>query len=475
MPHYRYQRLSNASARLLEQETSRVFGHVSSTLIFGPGPLGRPDGGVDFEAIRHEIEARLHLVPQLRRKLRRIPLEGHPVWVDDREFNLDYHVRHTSLARPGTGDQLHRLVARIQSQRLDRSRPLWECWVLEGLEHGRFALLTKTHNALAEPEGEASDLLQALLCAEPRGRSEPGPAFRARPMPSAAELVRDEVLRRASLARGFVQWLRSNLVGSEHLEEELRARANRLARLLGYSLRETRETPFNGEIGPHRRFDRLVTSLDDARAVRAALGGSVHDVILATLAGAAGRYLRAHHVHPATLDFRVAVPIGLRDRAERGVAEWLLDLPVWETDPLRRLGAVRERTETLQGSRPGADARDQSAAEGWSPSRRLSLAVRGLSPRAPVSLRVVNVPGPQVPFYLAGARLEECYGGVPLSDGAGLAVSILSYDGKLCWGLNADFDLVPDLPLFTAAIAESFDELRRAAAREAMPLRAVPS
>ena len=160
MARYAYERLSHDGASLLELETSRIFAHTGTTLILEPGPLARPDGGVDFEAIRAAIESRLHQVPSYRRKLSWIPIEKHPVWVDDHEFNLGYHIRHTSLPRPGSMRQLRRLAARVQAQRLDRSRPLWEYWVAEGLEGGRFALITKTHAALLESTG--ADLLQAL-------------------------------------------------------------------------------------------------------------------------------------------------------------------------------------------------------------------------------------------------------------------------------------------------------------------------
>ena len=449
MARYAYERLSHTSAALLEAEPSRSFGHSGATLIFEPGPLGHADGGVDFDAIRTTIECVLHRLPQYRRKLRWIPFENHPIWVDDREFNLDYHVRHTSLARPGTPAQLRKAAARLQSQRLDRSRPLWECWVLEGLEGGRFALLTKTHNAMAEGDGE--DLVQALLSADPQHVRSPCPPYRPRPMPSAAELVRDEVLRQARLPRRALSRL-SALARSEHLGHELRMSANRAARLLGYSLRSGPETPLNGAVGPHRRFDHLMLSFREARRIRKALGGTVHDVILATLAGAVALYLRSHYVNPATLDFRVAVPVSLRDAEEGSVGEWVLELPVWETDPLRCFDAVRQRTQQQYRESPALAAQRISGATEWACSRRLAQGARAIESRAPVSLRIVNVPGPQMPLYLQGARLAECYGKVPLGEHGGLGVAVFSYDGNLCWGLNADFDLMPDLPRFTEAV-----------------------
>jgi WS/DGAT/MGAT family acyltransferase len=249
MAHYTYERLSSAAAALLREETSRRYSHSGTILVFESGPLGHPDGGVDFEAIRSAIESRLHLVPGYRRKLRWIPIEKHPVWVDDHEFNIAYHVRHTSLARPGGRVQLRTTAARLQAQRLDRSRPLWEYWVVEGLEGGRFALLAKTHNALLE--GAGADLLQLLLSPDPEAEDPEPPPYRARPIPSTAELLWQETVRQARLPRRAVERWRGLASDIDELPRVLRHRADRFARMLGYSLPGVRETPLNGPIGPH--------------------------------------------------------------------------------------------------------------------------------------------------------------------------------------------------------------------------------
>src|SRR3990172_890644 len=224
-----YQRLSHESAVLLERETSRNYHHAGATLVFEPGPLARADGGIDFEAIREAIESRLERLPLDRSKLRWIPFENHPVWVDDREFNLDYHLRHTSLVRPGASEQLRKLAARVQAQRLDRSRPLWECWVVEGLEGGRFALVLKTHHALAE--GNEPDLLEAVLSVDPEESYDPAEPFRPRPMPSAFEPVRAEVLPQAGLRKRAVGRRRGQ--GRPRRREALRGRAESFAGMLG--------------------------------------------------------------------------------------------------------------------------------------------------------------------------------------------------------------------------------------------------
>ncbi len=452
-----YQRLSHESAAILERETSRTFHHAGATLVFEPGPLGRADGGIDFEAIREAIASRLERVPLYRRKLRWIPFENHPVWVDDREFNLDYHLRHTSLARPGTTEQLRRLAARIQAQRLDRSRPLWECWVVEGLEGGRFALVQKTHFALAE--GNEPDLLEATLAPDPEERYGPTEPFRPGPMPSAFELVRDEVVRQARLLRKAGRRLRGR--GRPGRRERLRARAESFAGMLGYTLRRFPETPLNGPVGPHRRVDFLSLPLAQAEAVRSAHGGSLDDVLLAALAGAAARYLGAHFVNPATLDFRVAVPIEARvENGRTGVAERVLELPAWERDPLRRLELVRERTATAGFGASGSIAAPSEGAP-FASTRLLARSARAMT-QTPVNLAFASVPGAAAPLYLRGARLAQAYGRLPLRRTSALSVAVTRYSDQLCWGFNADFDLVQDLHLFTGFVEESFRELVRA-------------
>ena len=471
MARYAYERLGHESARLLELETSRQFAHTSMTAVFESGPLGRPDGGVDFPAIRRALEFRLGQVPHYRRKLRRIPLEDHPIWVDDHEFNLDYHVRHTSLPRPGGRAELRQVASRVQAQRLDRSRPLWECWVLEGVEGGRFALLVKTHLAMAEA---GADLLEALLSTDATTLPGTPAPYVPRPMPSAAELVRDEIVRQARLPRRTLRRLERFFRDADQARDEVQRQLRRAARMLGYSIRPLQETPLTGPIGPHRRCDYLIVALDDAKTVRRELGGTIHDVVIAAVTGAVSRYLRAHHVSATTLDFRAAVPVSLRRGSRRqGVGEWHLDLPIWEPDPLRRLARVSELTAALGKENPPLGAAVLAGEERWIGSRLLALGTQAISNRRAEHLRLVNVPGAQVPLYLSGARLVEAYGMVPLGDEAGLGVAILSYDGKLCIGLNADFDRVADLALFREGLAESFAELVREAKKRKARLSVV--
>jgi WS/DGAT/MGAT family acyltransferase len=463
MARYAYERLSAESASFLSLESSSWFAHSATTLIFDAGPLGHPDGGVDFEAIRRGIESRLHLTPRFRQKLKWVPIERHPVWEDDHDFNLDYHLRHTSLPRPGGMDQLLKMSARIKAQRLDRSRPLWECWVLEGMEGDRFAVILKTHHALVDP-ASGEELLQALLSPEVDTPEPEAPPYRPRPVPSEFELVMDEIVRQFRLPRQALARLRSFAGETEHLRHDLEMRARALARMLGYTIRPPLETPLNGRVGPHRRFAHMVVPLEDAIRVHRELGGTVNDVILATVAGAVRSFLQERLVNPATLDFRVGAPVTVPSDGPRDhVDEWILELPVWEPDPVQRLAKVHEATQALNESAPARGARTLFSVAKWTGSRWLALGARAVSSRLPVNMTVVNVPGPQVPLYFLGARLQETYGQAPLRDNTALGVTVFSYDGKLCWGLNADFDLLPDLDRFNAALERAFHELLHAA------------
>jgi WS/DGAT/MGAT family acyltransferase len=468
MPQYRYERLSDRSAAYLADETPRSTAHAASIQIFEAGPLATEDGGVDFAAIRHGIGARLHQVPRLRHKLRWIPFENHPTWVDDRDFNLGYHLRHTSLPRPGGFAQLEMMAARIMAQRLDRSRPLWECWVLEGLQGDRFALILKTHHCMVD-EADA-DLLQVLLSPEPDAIDPAAPPYTPRPQPSARELVTEEIVRQARLPRRQFDRVLGLVRDPAQLRWELESRARTAAGLLGYSLRPPIETPLNGHIGPHRRFRGLPFSLDEARSVRRVLGGTVHDVILAAVAGAARTYLLEHLVSPATLDFRVSTPVGLASGpSDDRVAEWIVDLPVWEKNVVTRFEQIREATGRLAASASALPASALLEGETWFGGRLLSLGARAQASHTPVNMVITNAPGAQVPLYFKGARLLEAYGQAPLREHHGLGIAVMSYDGRLFFGLNADFDLVRDLDRFALALKGSFSELVRAARAEERP------
>jgi len=441
--------------------------HVGGAVVFEAGPLVTPEGGIDLRRIRAHIASRLHVVPRYRQRLAYVPIERAPVWVDDVDFNLNYHIRHASLPRPGTERQLKRLCGQLMAQPLDRRKPLWELWIIEGLKGGRFALVGKTHHCMVDGISSV-DLLAVLLQPTPDEAIEEPPAWTPRRPPSAWQMLRDAVARHASTPVKLLQSLDSALQEPEETSTRLVDSLGAVWETINAGLQPAAATPFNQPLGPHRRFDWLAVDLADVKAVKNHLGGTVNDVVLATVAGAVRRFLQHRRVKPDAIAFRVAIPVNTRPPEEYGtmgnrVSAWLVDLPIEERDPRRRLARVREVTASLKESKQaeGFEALIQLAE--WTGTAPLAAGVRLASWMQPYNLLVSNVPGPQLPLYLLGAHALEGYPLVPLFENQCLGVAVLSYMGKLCWGVNADWDRIPDLDVFTAALKRSFEELRAAA------------
>jgi diacylglycerol O-acyltransferase len=466
MTHYRYERLSAQDAGFLVFESPTVPFHVAATLLFEAGPLTTEDGGIDIEAIKKAMQGVLHLLPRYRQKLAWIPVVNHPVWVDDRDFNIDYHIRHTALPQPGGMEQLKDLISRVVPHPLDRSRPLWEVWVAEGLEGDRFAVITKIHHCMMD--GEAGvDIANILLSTDPEHQpADEVPAYIPRPAPSALELVRDDWLHKARLPLQVARGLQHFVDETQSVAHELAIRVRALAALAGWAVRPTSETPINGPLGPHRRFEFLTMELDDVKAVRKALGCTVNDVVLTTVAGAVREFLIRRRVRPDEIDFRISAPVNVRQEEDKGrlgnrVSSWIVQLPVGEADPLKRMEVLREVTRELKASKQAIGVTMMMELAEWTPTLLISLGARAVS--SPINMIVTNVPGPQFPLYLLGAKMLGLFPVVPLLEGTGLAVGLFSYNGKVFWGFNADYGLVPDLPAFRRVLVASFRELQRAA------------
>jgi WS/DGAT/MGAT family acyltransferase len=467
LPRYNYDRLTALDHSFLFMERPNAPMHVGSVAIHERGALESHEGGVDIDLLRRGIAGVLHRIPRYRQRLDWVPVEGTPVWVDDEGFNLDYHVRHTSLPKPGDADQLRLLTARVMAQRLDRSRPLWEMWVVEGLEDDRFAVLSKVHHCMIDGVSGV-DLMNVLMSPSPDSEIfEPSP-FVPRPAPSRGELLRDEVLRRALLPLRAVRDVREFLREAQNTRRELGVRTRALRETIGGMMRQPTPTPLNDRVSPHRRFDWFTLEVEAVKAVRRALGGSLNDVVLATVAGGVRRFLERRRVPVDGLDFRVMAPVSVRSENERGrlgnrVSAWIVPLPLAEPDPALRLRTIAARTAELKHDRQAVAAEVLTQAADWTPATLLALGARNATRQLPFNLVVTNVPGPQIPLYLFGSRMLESYPVVPLLDGLGLGIALFSYDGKLCWGFNADWDLLPDLDDFVNDVAESFAELREVA------------
>ena len=463
-----YERLSaqDASFLVYEDIDATAHMHIGGFSVYEGGGLTNDRGGVDIDRVRAYVESRLHAIPRYRQKLAYTPVDGHPVWIDDDRFNVRYHVRHTRLPRPGGDRELAGLVGRIMSQRLDRTRPLWELWVVEGLPNGQWAMVTKTHHCMIDGVSGV-DISTVLMRLEPDDTIEEPPPWDPRPAPGRLELFADEAKHRlkapVDLATGFRDTIQTLTGETKELERTLEA----LKRMAGIALQGAAETPFNKPLGPHRRFAWTAIGLDEAKFIKNELGGTLNDVVLAVVAGAVGSYLRGRRVNVEILDFIAAIPVNARSDDDRSmgnqVAAWLARLPIAEEDPIRRLELVREVTTELKTS-GSADPTSYlyKTAEFGGPAA-LSLVVQLTQKLSPCNLIVTNVPGPPFPLYLLSSKMVSANPMVTLLAEQGLGVAVFSYMGRLQFGFNADWDLMPDLDRFVAGVEKSLDELRHAA------------
>ncbi len=467
MASYRYEILSPQDAAFLAAEGPTTPMHIGAAFVADAGPLATADGGIDIGRVREFIGARLHRIPRYRQRVAYTPLRRRPIWIDDRHFKVEFHVRHTALPRPGDAAQLKRLIGRVCAQPLDRGHPLWELWVVEGLEEGRrFALISKVHHCMVDGVS-STELLTLLMSARPDETTEPGPPFVPRPEPSAAELARDELVSLALGPVDAVGSLRELFAPERRMELWQAVRA--AARLAARGLVPASYTPLNREIGPHRRFETLALDLARVKAIKDKLGGTLNDVVLAAVSGAVRRFLQRRLVDVASLDFRISAPVSVRTSSEKGVlgnrvSAWIVRAPVGEPDPLRRLDAIRVATRRLKESNQALGADLLSAVTEWTGTTLLSLGTAFQNVGRPQNLIVTNVPGPQLRLYLVGAPLLEAYPIGPLFLNQALIVALFSYDGRLFFGLNADAESMPDLAALRGDLERAFDELAALAA-----------
>jgi len=463
-----YERLGQLDRSFLLLETDCAHMHVAALQIFRPGSLVRADGSLDADHLCTYIHSRLHLIPRYRQRIVTTPIDGHPVWVDDATFNIRYHVRHSALPRPGNEQQLKGLVARLVSQQLDRSKPLWEMWVIEGLADGRFAILSKTHHCMIDGISGV-DLMNVLMDVEPRtAEVEPTP-WQPRPEPSALELLAGALWQRMALPGEI-------LSAFGRRRGELLERTTALLRTLASSFQSASVTPINGRIGPYRRFTYVSMQIEEVKRIKRRFGGSLNDVVLAIVTGAVRRLLHSRRFRLETARFRVMAPVSTRGSDERGalgnrVSSWFIDLPVSEPDPVRALAKISTVTARLKESNEALGAEVLTRVSEWTGSTLLNLGTQLAKNTLTFNTVVTNVPGPQVPLYLLGARMDEAYPVVPLFVNQGLGIALFSYDGRLQWGINGDWDLMPDIEQFARYLSQS---LRDLAARAERPEGAAP-
>lgn len=463
MPSVGYERLSALDASFLHMESPRQPMHVGSLAIFEGAPFFDASGRFRLEDVRARVAARLHLVPRFRRRLMAVPFgQGRPVWVDDDRFDIAYHVRLTALPRPGDETQLKALVGRLQSHMLDRSRPLWELWFVEGLEANRVALVQKTHHALIDGISGV-DVATVLLDTDPDAPAGDPPPWQPEPPPSPAELLARTLVERATQPAEIVRSVRA----ATRVPARILQRLVVTGRAAGELTRFATPLPFTTRVGPHRRVELVRLPLAEARAIRRASGATVNDVILATVAGGLRRYLQHRGVAVDDVRVRALVPVSVRAPSERlalgnRVAAMVADLPVAEAEPRARLLAVRDQLARLKDSGEALGAETIVSLADFAPPTLVALAARLVPHQRWVNTVVTNVPGPQFPLWFMGARLLEAFPYVSVVDNLALIVAVLSYDGQLGVALCADAGAVPDLEVAAEALEKSFWELREA-------------
>jgi WS/DGAT/MGAT family acyltransferase len=456
------ERLSALDASFLALEDANCHMHIGAAAIFDAAPLSTPEGGIDIDRIRTLMERGMYRIPRYRQKLAWVPLLGHPVWVDDDRFNLVYHVRHTHLPLPGDDRQLKRLVGRLMSQQLDRGKPLWEMWVVEGLEGNRFAVVTKVHHCMIDGIGSVEltgSVMRPTPDHDPR-LDEPAPRWIPRPAPQPRDLLVREVAHRARSPLNAVSGLRRLLGDPQQALETATGTARGIAEAVAGGLSPAPPSPLNVDIGPHRRFDWTVMDLDAVRTLKGKAGGTVNDVVLAILSGALRRFLYRRGTPGEGLDFRVMIPVNVRTTGEQRdlgnrVAMLVVQLPLDEADPRARMARVVEETQRMKHSQQALGVRAIEELSNQLFTALFTEFGRLASYTQPFNLVVTNVPGPPFPVYIEGAKMLACYPLVPLFRNQGLGVALFSYDGRLYWGFNADWDALPDLhDLVTAVEAE---------------------
>src|SRR5437763_2999997 len=458
-------RLTGLDASFLHLENGGAHMHVAGVMLFDGDPPA-------YEELVRATEARPHVVPRDRQKLACVPRgQGRPRWVDDPHLNLRSHIRRTSLPPPGSEHQLRALAGRVCSQPLDRDKPLWEMWLVEGLEPGpdgpRFGVLSNTHHALVDGVSGV-DIASVLFdtSPDPPEASQP-PPWTARPEPSSAQLLGEALLERATVPREAARSVRALLRGPRQVARATGEAAVGVGAMAWAGMRPPPSSPYNVDIGPHRRFNWVRASLADVKAIKNSLGGTVNDVVLATVAGGLRRHMERRGAEQVE-SLRAMVPVSVRSDDERGnlgnrVAAMMAPLPVSEEDPQRRLATIAAAMQGIKRSGQAVGAQVLTELSGFAPPTLMAQGSRLVSTKRLFNVVVTNVPGPQFPLYLLGRELRDIYPMVPLAKGQALGIAIMSYNGRMNFGLLGDWDAMPDLDEFAAGVQSSLAALASAA------------
>jgi diacylglycerol O-acyltransferase / wax synthase len=462
-----HERLSGQDLSFLAIEDGRAHMHVGVVSLFEAGPLRLADGGIDFERIESLVSSHLHRVPRLRQKLAWVRGFGQPVWIDDPDFNLHYHLRHTALPPPGDIRQLKRLVGRIMSQELDRGKPLWEHWFVDGVEGDRFALISKVHHCLADGIAGLA-IIGTLVDPDPDLQPAPPEPWSPRPAPTDAALVVEEIRYRSALPVEFIgaQLRRARSISPGSIPSWAALRQLAETSLVGTP------TPLNVPIGPHRRFDWIELPFDEVHDVAVVAGGTINDVALALTSSALRAFLGGRGTDVDTLEMSAMVPVNTRGRTTtstmgNSVSDLIVPLPTAEADPWTRLERVVEVTRRMKASNQPSIVDEMSHLIELVPRPLLGPVLRRGSQSTAANLAVSNIPGPRVPLYLLGARQLEMYPVLPLIGNQTLGIAMMSHEHGLGWGIIADWDALPDLHDLVEFVGASHEELTKLARKRA--------
>jgi WS/DGAT/MGAT family acyltransferase len=456
-------RLSPLDASFLHIEDDVSHMHIASVAIFeGPPPA--------YDEIVEMVASKLPLVPRYRQVVKFVPMQlGRPVWVDDPHFNINYHVRATALAAPGGDEQLRTLVGRVMSQQLDRTKPLWEMWMVEGLESGHWALMSKTHHCMVDGVS-GTDLLTVVLDQERDPVRNTVDDWQPEPQPTRMDLLADALRERVTSPYEQLRGLRSATRAPRQALEQVTEVAQGVRSLAGLAT-PTPESTLNGPIGPHRRWAWARSTLADVKTIRAGLGGTVNDVVLTAITRGF-RDLLQERGESTDRVIRTLVPVSVRVKGVAGPAQgdgtfdnkvsaMFAELPVSIADPRERLEAIHAQMGTLKESKQAVAGEALTSLTGFAPPMLLALGTRVFSrvPQRNVNTVTTNVPGPQFPLYAAGRKMLEAFPYVPLAGSVRVGVAIFSYNGMINFGVTGDYDTAPDIDVLCDGIEDGIAEL----------------
>lgn len=462
------QRLGPQDASFLYLETPNVHQHVGGLAILDPSTA--PGGTLTYDDLVAVLASRVHLAPRFRQKVLFPPLAvGRPVWVDDAAFDLSFHLRRAALPKPGGRRELIDYVQRVISRPLDRTKPLWEAYLIEGMQDGLSAVLTKVHHAMVDGMA-AIDLASAVYDFSPEPQVLTPPPWKPEPEPTRYELFEDAVREQLTHpVQGFVDLAQRTLERPSRAAHEVGDIVEGLREIVGRGVFAP-PSPFNHPVGPNRRFAMADAPVQTFRDIKRALKATVNDVVLATVAGGLYRLLR-HRKEP-TRDrvLRAMVPVSIRTKDERSimgnrVSSIFVDLPVGAMGAKRRLATITQQTRSLKESNQAVGAEFLINIGTWAPPTIHAMAARAASRSRVINLVVSNVPGPQIPMYIAGARLLAQYPIMPIAQNMGLSIAVTSLAGTMAFGITADWDTLPDIGFLAQAIDDSLAELRKAAGK----------